>query len=93
MPPNWELISFVKASEIRHNILASLDRGVKTPTELKEQNKVPMSRISTILKELMDNNLVKNLTPDRRKSKIFALTSLGESVLKEIQKNDDTGGS
>ena len=93
MSPNWELISFIKASEIRYHILLSLEKGVKTPTELKEQYKVPMSRVSTVLKELIDNNLVKNLTPDRRKSKIFALTPLGENVLKEIQKNDNSGGS
>ena len=84
--PDWELISFVKASEIRLHILESLNDNVQTPTELKEKHKVPISRISSVLKELVENNLVENLTPDRRKGKIFSLTKQGKSVLSEIQK-------
>lgn len=81
MTPDWELISFVKASEIRNNILASLEKGAKTPTELKEQYGVPISRISAVLKELVDNELVENLTPNRRKSKMYGLTKKGHSIL------------
>lgn len=83
--PDWELISFVKASEIRLSILSTLSKGVKTPTELKAQFEVPISRISAILKELGEKDLVLNLTPDRRKGKLFSLTDLGKSIIGQIQ--------
>ena len=84
--PDWELISFVKASEIRLNILESLNENVLTPTELKEKHKVPISRVSSVLKELAGKGLVENLTPDRRKGKIFSLTKLGQNIISEIHK-------
>ena len=82
----WELVSFVKASEMRFNILLSLYEKVHTPTELKQKFEVPISRISSILKELSEEGLVENLTPDRRKSKIFSITKKGKNVLSEINK-------
>jgi predicted transcriptional regulator len=91
MSPNWDLISFVKASEIRYNTLASLEKGAKTPTELKESFGVPISRISAILKELVDVDLVENLTPSRRKSKMYGLTKKGQSILSEILKVASSG--
>jgi predicted transcriptional regulator len=84
--PDWELISFIKASEIRLSILESLNERVQTPTELKEKFNVPISRVSSILKELSEKELVENLTPDRRKSKMFSLSKKGKSILQEIQK-------
>ena len=52
--PNWELISFVKASDIRFNVLETLNERVQTPTELKQKFGVPISRVSSILKELSE---------------------------------------
>ena len=89
--PDWELISFIKASEIRLNILESLDERVQTPTELKEKFKVPMSRISAVLKELSEKGLVENLTPDRRKSKMFQLSKKGKKSLEEIHEISEGG--
>lgn len=82
----WSLVSFVLASEIRFKILVSLNNKVKSPTELKKEFDVPISRISSVLKELMENGLAENLTPNRRKSKIFSLTEKGKGVLIEIHK-------
>ena len=89
--PDWELISFIKASEIRLSILESLNERVQTPTELKEQFKVPISRVSSILKELSEKDLIENLTPDRRKSKMFSLTKKGKTILLEIKKVSEGG--
>lgn len=88
--PEWELVSFIKASDIRFGILETLNDKVQTPTELKEKFNVPISRISSVLKELLDAELVENLTPDRRKGKMFNITSKGKKVLSDIQKF--TGG-
>lgn len=90
--PYYELISYVRASEIRFNILSTLNDTIQTPTELKEKFKVPISRVSAILKELSDKNLVENLTPERRKSKMFSITKKGKTVLEEIKKITEGGG-
>ena len=82
----WNLVSFVLASEIRFKILVSLNNNVKSPTDLKKELDVPISRVSAVLKELTDNELVENLTPDRRKSKMFTTTEKGKAILQEIHK-------
>ncbi len=82
--PDWNIISYVQASEIRFKILVCLNTNVKTPTALKKELNVPISRVSAILKELLDSGLIENLSPTRRKNKIFSLTEKGKSVLNDI---------
>jgi len=88
--PNWELVSFVLASEMRFKILIRLNNKVHTPTELKKNFDVPISRVSAVLKDLLEKELIENLTPERRKSKMYAITELGKEVLNEI--HELTGG-
>ncbi|MEM2258922.1 MAG: winged helix-turn-helix domain-containing protein [Candidatus Thermoplasmatota archaeon] len=88
--PNWDLISFVLASEIRFKILLSLNKKIQTPTELKKEFGVPISRISTVLRELSEKKLITNLTPERRKSRMYSITKFGKEILKEI--HEITGG-
>ena len=91
MMTRWELVSFVKASDMRLNILHSIDERVHTPTELKQKFSVPISRISSVLKELSDKGLVENLTPERRKSKMFSITKKGKEIISEINKLTEGG--
>jgi len=89
---NWELISFIRASKIRYHILSILNERVQTPTELKKKTGAPISRISAVLKELNEKKLIENLTPERRKVKMYSLTNLGKNVLQEIHKLTEVGG-
>lgn len=82
--PDWSLISFILASETRFKIIVSLNKKVKSPTELKKEFDVPISRISSVLSELIEYGLIVNLTPNRRKNKIFSLTEKGKKALKDI---------
>lgn len=81
---DWNLVSYVMASEPRFQIMIYLRGKVSTPTELTQKMDVPISRTSAVLKELQDRDLVQCLTPNRRKSKYFELTEKGEKVLKNI---------
>lgn len=81
---DWNLVSFVMASEPRFHILINLREKVSTPTELTNKMDVPISRTSAVLKELEEKGLVKCLTPARRKAKMFDITDKGEEILKEI---------
>lgn len=81
---DWNLVSFVMASEPRFLILLNLREKVCTPTELTNEMEVPKSRTSTVLKELEEKELVKCLTPKRRKAKLYSITDRGEKVLQKI---------
>ncbi len=89
----WDLVSFVMASEIRFKILVSLNNKIQTPTDLKKEFNVPISRVSAVLKELCEKDLIKNLTPERRKSKMYSITKEGRKVLGEIHHLTEGGDS
>lgn len=82
----WEEVSFVMASEPRFQVLINLKEQIRTPTELTNKIGVPISRVSTVLKELEKKDLIQCLTPNRRKSKLFKITKKGEEIIKEIHK-------
>lgn len=83
-----EIISYVLASRIRFGILQSLGQGMKTPSELKQEYHVPISRISESLSNLRKKGLVKNLTPQRRKAILYSLTLSGQRLLKALKKRE-----
>ncbi len=83
---DWDVVSFVMSGELRFRILIELKNVQKTPSDLKETLKVPISHISKTLKELKDNEVVECLTPERRKTKFYAITEKGTGILDEISR-------
>jgi len=81
---DWDAVSFVLASKPRFQILLELREKKCTPSELTEKIGVSDARTSTVLKELEEQKLIKCLTPDRRKSKIFTITEKGDEILEEV---------
>ena len=81
---DWELVSYVLASELRFQILIELRKNKMTPSELAEELEIANSRMSVTLKDLEENELVKCLTPNRRKSKLFTITGKGDEILEEV---------
>ncbi|MFA5930899.1 MAG: ArsR family transcriptional regulator [archaeon] len=70
MKTNWEEIAFIKASKYRKQILDSLSEP-KTPTELAKITGQNISHISRTLKELQERELIKCLTPNLRKGRLY----------------------
>jgi len=81
---DWELVSYVLASDLRFQILIKLRENKKTPSKLSEELDIANPRISVALKELQEEELIECLTPNRRKSKLFTITDKGDKVLKEV---------
>lgn len=81
---NWSAISFVTSSHLRFKILILLKKSPKTPSDLNLELETQISNVSKTLRELEDAELVKCLTPDRRKKKFYSTTEEGLEVLKEI---------
>ena len=81
---DWDLASYVMASEPRFKILLLLRKKVHTPTQLTNKIGISISRISNLLKELEEKKLIECLTKERRKHKLFSITNKGEMILEKI---------
>ena len=82
----WNNYGYVLASRYRKIVLKFLLEGPRTPTQIANESGCNVSHISRSLRELEKRNLIKCLTPARRKGKIYSITKLGINVAKEIQK-------
>lgn len=83
---DWNLLGFVKASQYRQKILISLEKGNKTPKEIKDEVGYYLSHVSSTLTDLKEKELVVCLTPELFRGKIYSLTELGHSITKELNK-------
>jgi len=82
---NWDLISFVKSSDKRFQILSLLKDAVSTPSDISKKLDIPISHVSSTLSELSERDLIVCLTPERRKTKLFETTETGKSILLKIE--------
>ncbi len=83
---DWDLVSFVTSSKLRFKILIELNKSKNIPSELARITKSPISHVSSTMKELEKKNLIKCLTPERRKNKFYEVTELGKDLLDFISK-------
>ena len=70
MKTDWEKIAFVRASKSRGKILDALSEP-KTPTEIAKVTGQSTSNISRALQELQKKKIVKCLTPNLRKGRLY----------------------
>lgn len=82
MANKWVLFGKVSSSSYRKKILLKLSEGVKTPKLLSRETGIKFSHISVVLKELKDLKLIKCLTPELRKGRMYGITKLGKDTLK-----------
>jgi len=82
----WSDISYVMSGRLRFKILILLKNSKKTPSDLKNEIGTHFSNISKTLKELEKYELIKCLTPDRKKMKFYSLTEKGNKIINEINK-------
>ena len=80
---NYELLSFVKRSERRKQIIKVL-RKASTPSEIADEVGVSVSHVSRTLKEFVEKDIAVCQTPDAKIGKIYELTEEGRKILEEI---------
>lgn len=85
MVNNWYAVGIVNASSYRLAVLEELMKGNTTPSDLESFTRIKISHISRALKELSDAGLVKCLTPELRKNKIYSITDKGKKVIKTLR--------
>lgn len=84
----WHLIGTIKSSNYREKVLRELTENTQTPKWLAKKTNIKFSHISTVLTELQKLKLIKCLTPELRKGRIYSITKLGKEILKSLSKLD-----
>ncbi|MGJ6980052.1 MarR family winged helix-turn-helix transcriptional regulator [Aestuariimicrobium soli] len=78
IPPHW------------FTVLAALDNGVKTATELAEREQVSAPSMSRTVKELEDRGMVSRaVDEDDRRARILTITEVGLKALHDGRRSRD----
>ncbi len=83
---NWENAGILKASPNRLKILELLSKFSMTPKEIAEQSKLHLSQVSRGLREMEKRNMVRCMTPNLKRGRIYAVTEKGREALKIAEK-------
>jgi len=81
----WELVSFVLSSTYRKRVLSALSTP-KTPSSVSKEININKTHVSRALSELEDKGLIKCLTPNSKKGKIYTIEETGKEILSEVNK-------
>jgi predicted transcriptional regulator len=79
----WEDVSFIIASEYRKKVLKNLDKP-KTPTSLSRELNINKAHISRALSELEDKKMIKCLTPNSNKGRLYVISDYGKKILSKV---------
>jgi predicted transcriptional regulator len=79
-----EDLGYLVASSISRRVLHMLTLGSETPTSLSKSLKISLSNVSTKLSELKRRGLVSCINPERKKGRIYIITSKGKLLLKNL---------
>lgn len=89
MSPDWDVIGYVISSSHRTVVLGRLADGPATPTQIAKDVDLAITHVSRALQSLRDHDLVELLVPEeRRKGRVYAITSAGVDVWEVIQAKD-----
>ena len=82
---DWKKYGYVLSSTYRQKIVLSLKKGPKTPKQISIESRLRLSHVSSTLKDLSNSDIVKCLTPDLKKGKIYGLTEDGKEIAEKIE--------
>ncbi len=83
---NWADISFIISSTYRYKVLNELSEP-KTPSKLSKELEINKTHISRALSELEDKKMIKCLTLEIKKGKIFVITDYGKQIVEKIRES------
>lgn len=81
-----KLYGYVISSSYREKSVKSLSKSNKIPTDLAEDIGIKTNHISKVLRELKDSGIAECINEEKRKNRVYRLTSTGEDVAKLIDK-------
>lgn len=81
---NWDLVSSIRASKRRTQVLEALTEGPQMNGELADKLDVSTPWVRRQIKWLEERGLVEDLTESKPNYKIYAVTEDGERILEVI---------
>ena len=87
---SWDDVGLVLASAYRRKVLDALKKGPRTPSIISRETSLRIEHVSRALSELEARGLVENLTPGRKRGKLYGLTSKGREVMEKISESEIT---
>jgi len=81
----WEDVSFIISSSYRNKVLSALENP-KTPSTLSKELGINKTHISRALSELENKKLIKCLSPEAKKGKLYLVTDYGKRVKERSSK-------
>lgn len=81
-----KIIGFIARSKRRTEVLKLLSYGEKSQTEIMKITKMYKAHTSRTLKELFENKLIICKNPEDRTFRFYNLTSLGKTILREVER-------
>lgn len=79
-----KLYGYVISSSYRKKSVRSLNDSNKIPTDLAEDIGVRTNHISKVLRELKECGIAECINEEKRKNRVYKLTSVGEDIAKLI---------
>ena len=79
-----KLYGYVISSSYREKTVKSLSNSNKIPTDLAEDIGIRTNHISKVLRELKDCGIAVCINEEKRKNRVYKLTSVGEDIAKLI---------
>ena len=73
--------AYVNISNYRIKAVNSLKESDKTPTQLAKDSDIRVNHISKVLKELKNYEIAECINEEKRKNRIYRLTSLGHEIV------------
>lgn len=77
---DWNLVSDIKASERRTQVLKALSEQPQMNGELADELDISTKWARRQVKWLMERSLVEDLTEDKRNYKLYRATEKGETI-------------
>jgi predicted transcriptional regulator len=81
----YELLAWIKASDHREDILTTLNEGPENTSYFKSKWDIATADVPRrYIKDLQNRGLVKCLTPERERYRLYGLSSEGEQIVEEL---------
>jgi len=82
---DWNKYGYIVASGYRKRIILSIGKAPKTPKQVAVETGLRLSHVSKVLHELVNKDLIKCITPNLSKGKLFNLTKTGENIVLQLK--------
>ena len=79
-----DVVEYVRRSKYRQEILKSIAKDAKIPSQISRDTGILQNHISFILNQLKKEDLIVCINPEVKKGRVYRLTDYGEDIIKKI---------